>query len=104
MNVLPGLGHGVPLATTGDDPLGAVAPFMLEANVSSSLEISRFWGIAPPAMADPDWNTTPAEDQHHAVGRRAPLGEQVMASVAAHVPKDIQQVIAKALGAAGLMR
>jgi len=104
MNVLAGLGHGVPLATTGDDPLGMVAPFMLEANVSSSLEISRFWGIAPPAAADPDWNTTPAEDQHHALGRRGPLGEQVMTSVAAHVPDHIQQVIAKALGAAGLMR
>ncbi|HEY8617690.1 PHB depolymerase family esterase [Phenylobacterium sp.] len=104
MNVVAGLGHGVPLATTGDDPLGVVAPFMLEANVSSSLEISRFWGIASPATPDRGWNTAPAEDPHQAGGRRAPVGEQVMASVAPHVPQDIQQVIAKALGAAGLMR
>jgi poly(hydroxyalkanoate) depolymerase family esterase len=103
MNVLAGLGHGVPLATTGDDPLGAVAPFMLEADVSSSLEIGRFWGIAP-AVADEGWNTAPLEDQPRAGSRRAPLGEQVMASVAGHVPEDIQRVIAKALGAAGLMR
>lgn len=103
LNVLARLGHGVPLATTGDDPLGAVAPFMLEANVSSSLEIGRFWGIAPPGAAEADWTAAP-RNQHPVGSRSAPLGDQVMASVARHVPPEIQQVIAKALSAAGLMR
>lgn len=35
MNLLAGLGHGTPLAAGGDDPIGDVAPFMLEAGVSS---------------------------------------------------------------------
>ena len=45
LHVVHGLGHGAPLAT-GDGGLGQAGPFMLEAGVSSTLEIARFWGIA----------------------------------------------------------
>jgi hypothetical protein len=51
MNLLAGLGHGTPVAAGGEDPIGQVAPFILEAGVSSSLEIARFWGLAPPNQA-----------------------------------------------------
>lgn len=47
MNLIAGLGHGVPIAGGGDDPAGIAAPFILEAGISSSFEIARFWGIAP---------------------------------------------------------
>jgi hypothetical protein len=40
-----GMGHGVPLATGGAFGLGAEGPFMLEAGLSSTREIARFWGI-----------------------------------------------------------
>jgi poly(hydroxyalkanoate) depolymerase family esterase len=104
MNLLSGLGHGTPLASGGDDPIGEVAPFMLEAGVSSSLEIARFWGLAPPdtaAHAEAWTASSPAPEQPgvHVRG----LGESVMAAVAPHVSDDLQKVIAKALASAGLM-
>jgi poly(hydroxyalkanoate) depolymerase family esterase len=105
MNLLAGLGHGTPLAAGGDDPIGEVAPFMLEAGVSSSLEIARFWGLAPSEtspQADA-WKTTrrPAVEPPQSSARG--LGETVMASVSPHVSEGIRQVIAKALTSAGLL-
>jgi poly(hydroxyalkanoate) depolymerase family esterase len=41
-----GMGHGTPLATTGADACGTAGPFMLEAGISSSHRICRFWGLA----------------------------------------------------------
>lgn len=46
LNVLKGLAHGAPLAAGGADGLGEAGPWMLEAGVSSTLEIARFWGIS----------------------------------------------------------
>jgi feruloyl esterase len=43
---LPGLGHGAPVAATGPEGLGEAGPFLIEAGVSSSLHIARFWGLA----------------------------------------------------------
>lgn len=107
MNLLPRLGHGTPLAASGEDPIGEVAPFMLEAGVSSSLEIARFWGLAPPDTAahrpepwDPADAAVPPPEPAEA-GVRG-LGERVMASIAPHVSEDIRRVIAKALASAGL--
>jgi poly(hydroxyalkanoate) depolymerase family esterase len=47
LNLLQGFGHGAPLSTAGPEGLGEVGPYMLEAGVSSTLEIARFWGLAP---------------------------------------------------------
>jgi poly(hydroxyalkanoate) depolymerase family esterase len=104
MNLLAGVGHGAPLAAGGDDPIGEVAPFMLETGVSSALEIARFWGLAPPEVAsqtDP-WGPSKPTSEPQAAGRG--LGESVMASISPHVSDDVQQVIAKALASAGLMK
>jgi poly(hydroxyalkanoate) depolymerase family esterase len=106
MNLLAGLGHGTPLATGGDDPIGAVAPFMLEAGVSSSLEVARFWGLAPAenAAQTEAWSAAapaapePTPPQSAVRG----LGGRVMASIAPHVSEDVRRVIAKALASAGL--
>jgi poly(hydroxyalkanoate) depolymerase family esterase len=103
MNLLAGLGHGVPVAAGGDDPIGEVAPFMLEAGVSSSLEIARFWGLAPPEtspQADAWTDTRPTGEQPQSSVRG--IGESVMASVSPHVSEEVRQVIAKALASAGL--
>ena len=42
---IAGLGHGTPLDTFGTRHGEKVAPFMLEAGISSTRLISRFWGI-----------------------------------------------------------
>lgn len=104
MNLLANLGHGTPLAAGGDDPIGEVAPFMLEAGVSSSLEIARFWGLAPAetaAQADA-WSASSPPVEPQRSGARG-LGESVLASLSPHVPDTVQQVIAKALTSAGLL-
>jgi feruloyl esterase len=40
-----GMGHGVPLATRGPDACGAVGPFFLDAGVSATNRILRFWEL-----------------------------------------------------------
>lgn len=105
LNLLAGVGHGTPLAAGGEDPIGEVAPFMLETGVSSSLEIARFWGLASLEAASQAeaWSPAhPAPEPPTAAGLG--IGEGVMASVTPHVSDDVRQVIAKALSAAGLMR
>jgi hypothetical protein len=102
MNLLAGLGHGTPLAAGGDDPLGEVAPFMLEAGVSSSLEIARFWGLAPADTSAQAWSAAGARPEPASTGARG-LGETVMAAVSPHVSDEVRRVISKALTSAGLM-
>jgi hypothetical protein len=90
-----GLGHGTPLSTGGPDGVGTAGPFMLEAGVSSSLEVARFWGIAPPG----------AEGEAAAEAPRATSGVgNGLAAVSPHVSPDIQATISQALKTAGLMR
>ncbi|UZK68964.1 PHB depolymerase family esterase [Sphingomonas sp. S1-29] len=94
---IKGFGHGTPLATTGDDACGAVGPHMLEAGISSSVHIARYWGLlregidstAPRAAAAPR-----ATAHVHAAAPRA----------AASVANSVNDVIEKALRSAGLMR
>jgi len=40
-----GMAHGVPLATAGADGCGIAGPFFLEAGISSTALIARFWGL-----------------------------------------------------------
>ncbi|MEY9199884.1 PHB depolymerase family esterase [Sinorhizobium sp. CCBAU 05631] len=44
-----GMGHGVPLATNSDVPIGRAGPHMLEAGISSTVRIARSWGLATAA-------------------------------------------------------
>ena len=111
-NLLEGLGHGTPLATAGPDGVGSVAPYMLEAGVSSSLEIARFWGLAEP-LAAAEAAPRASEGRRAAAAperasktqpRATSLGEQIVASVGGHVPPDVEKVIAQAMKTAGLMK
>ena len=56
------MAHGTPLSTLGDpsgDPLGAPGPFLLEAGISSSYHIARFFGLTRrPAEAAPEPDET----------------------------------------------
>jgi poly(3-hydroxybutyrate) depolymerase len=110
-NLVQGLGHGTPLSTTGPDGVGSAAPYMLEAGVSSSLEIARFWGLTGVGAGAEALEGTvepPLAARERAKPETAPrpasLGEQIVASVGGHVPPDVEKVIAKAMRTAGLMK
>jgi poly(3-hydroxybutyrate) depolymerase len=95
LTLLPAMGHGWPLATTGPEGLGTAAHFMLETGVPSTLEIARFWKIAPEASA-PEASAQDAPSAH-------PIGDRVMAEIAKHVPGGVQDTLARAMRAAGLL-
>ncbi|MBC6981711.1 PHB depolymerase family esterase [Caulobacter sp. 17J80-11] len=110
LNLIQGLGHGTPLATGAPEGVGAAGAFMLEAGVSSSREIARFWDLpetASPVAASEAATPRPALADAPELGRRHPvpasLGDQVMAALEKHVPGDVQGVIASALRTARLM-
>jgi hypothetical protein len=101
--VLPAMGHGSPLRTGGDDGLGAAAPFMLEVGLSSTLEIARFWGIAPQGALPGLPAETLADATQAEPASLHPVGEKVMASLKGRIPDGVQATVAKALKAAGLL-
>lgn len=53
LNLIAGLGHGAPLSTYKAGDVGTPAPYMLEAGVSSTLEIAGFWGLGAAALGSP---------------------------------------------------
>ena len=51
---IPGMAHGAPLATGGDEPCGVPGPFALDVGISSSWHIANFLGLtARPGDARP---------------------------------------------------
>ncbi len=107
LNLIQGLGHGAPLSTRGEDGLGHVAPYMLETGVSSSEEIAKFWGLAPPVGPGARSSTasTKAPPNPSLVFDTSfGLGDRVLSSVKDHVPPGVQDVIASALKRAGLVK
>ena len=80
MYSITGMGHGTPLATTGDEACGASGPHMLEANICSTRRIAEFWGLT---------------DSVHANQAQQPGGHSWTGG--------LQKAITDALRAAGLM-
>ncbi|WP_425995174.1 extracellular catalytic domain type 1 short-chain-length polyhydroxyalkanoate depolymerase [Caulobacter sp. DWR1-3-2b1] len=112
LNIVHGLGHGTPLATKGEGDVGQPAPYMLEAGLSSTLEIAGFWGLgaesAPAKVTTPTALVAPKSGEAKS---RPPTDEnptgvaaQVLNAVSSHVSPGVRDVIEKALRAAGLMR
>ena len=107
-----GMGHGTPLATGGPDGLGAAAPFMLEAGISSTRRIAAFWGLTGDQAAAREPARMPEPRALAAVGdgfpgRRdddAPPGPRAGPSAPPHPTGGIKKIIEDALRAAGLMR
>jgi poly(hydroxyalkanoate) depolymerase family esterase len=65
LNLVHGMGHGLPLSTGGEDDVGAPAPFMLDVGLSSTREIAKFWRLdrqdSPPvAVSQPPPSRTSA--------------------------------------------
>jgi feruloyl esterase len=49
---ITGMAHGTPLAVgDGETSVGAAGPFLLEAGISSSYHIAKFWGLTGSAKA-----------------------------------------------------
>ena len=99
---IAGMGHGAPVDARSIEGGSIAAPFMLDVGISSTLEISRFWGLTPVADADenkagPDALTREPVAAHGAAVLR-PATQRTDAST-----KGITKVIQDALRAAGLM-
>jgi poly(hydroxyalkanoate) depolymerase family esterase len=105
LNLVKGLGHGIPLSTRGEDGLGHTAPYMLEAGISSTREIARFWGLsdgqAPPAHGSATIAKPPVAAERLSEGA---LGQGVVNALNRYIPAEVSDAIAKALRAAGLLK
>jgi len=117
------MAHGTPLATgEADDRCGRAGPFLLEAGISSSYHIAKFFGLTPvsvhrastqhetvtiaPEQSSVDVDT-PALPQPHVLEGEVldafDAGPQ-SAPFSSATPIDVGAVITKALRAAGLMK
>ena len=93
---ITGLGHGTPLDTRGSRHGEQAAPFMLEAGISSTRLIGRFWSLVPD-QAD-DSRSSASAVPGHAEPRPEPA--EAMWSRRAGVQKTIED----ALRSAGLLK
>jgi len=116
--VITGMAHGTPLAVGGENGYGVAGPFLLDAGISSSYHIAKFWGLTQKshdAVREQAPSTHIRRDSEAAglyrLSPPEPSREQASASSAAEAkdhrqpsPLDVSSVIAKALRAAGLMK
>jgi hypothetical protein len=105
------MGHGVPIATTGPDAYGTAGPFFLDAGVSATARIARFWGLESqniehlasaelfyrPETVAPARYTTPSRWRFHGAEEETGQADPTTSSI--FNPKE---VIAAAFKAAGL--
>ncbi|MDB5552046.1 MAG: esterase depolymerase protein [Rhizobium sp.] len=105
--LVQGMGHGVPLATHSDAPVGKAGAYMLEAGISSTLRIAYSWGLASDADVEEAESTSNSRQQDSdaaaSIIERALRHARPRASGTAPDGK-IAKVINDALRAAGLMR
>ncbi len=103
-----GMGHGVPLATTGPDACGAVGPFFLDAGISATSHIARFWELerktyrAAQAAYDGAVHRAPAPYASSACGQSANAEADAEPALSMRSPFNPNEVIAAAFKAAGL--
>lgn len=120
--VITGMAHGTPLATgDGENSYGVAGPFLLDAGISSSYHIAKFWGLAEKSAGKSLGTTQPKaapkpirQDEEVADVRRFTSMETMSDQAANDAPRhedhksplmaDIGAVIMKALKAAGLMK
>jgi poly(hydroxyalkanoate) depolymerase family esterase len=105
---LPTMGHGTPIDSRD---VGQSAPFMLESGISSTRRLAQFWGLMPAveAKSAPKPAPKPASvrivPQPPAAKPVLPTIETVLqAGIPLSAEKKIENVILRALKAAGLIR
>ena len=96
-----GMGHGTPLATTGECGCGEAGAFMLEVGISSTVHSAKTWGLLNERRAAVRCNTRQAP-AHAQVETAAAPDEHTSAQP--HGTDRITQVIEDALRKAGLMK
>ncbi len=111
--IIAGMAHGTPLKTAGQHGLGRAGAFMLEAGISSTRHIARFWGLLQSSESTTDTESRSVDDpQETAV---AAAGKAVKPRlVQTKLPKQedpagstavgVRAIIEDALRKAGLMR
>jgi poly(hydroxyalkanoate) depolymerase family esterase len=105
-----GMGHGTPLDTVSGDGCGTSGAYMLEANISSTQLICRFWGLAQGAVRD---DAKPAPLPREKASMAEPINGAMVSIFKPRAPSyvhdgneasGVRKVIEDALRAAGLMR
>ena len=99
---IAGMGHGTPIDARAVEGGSSAAPFMLDVGISSTLEIARFWGLAPTADAGETKARPATRTRMHAPANRAAAAPKP-ATQRTNVT-GIGKVIEDALRAAGLMK
>jgi poly(hydroxyalkanoate) depolymerase family esterase len=105
---ITGMAHGAPLATEAHG--GTAGPFLLEAGISSSYHIARFFGLTGEARATasaPVAESAPRADEEVEIipdERVEILGAKDDDRPLGDMPIDVMAVITKALTQAGLMK
>jgi poly(hydroxyalkanoate) depolymerase family esterase len=112
--LIPNMGHGTPLDPKVANGGGTAGPFMLDVGIASTRHIAASWGIASVrSRVRPE--AAPAAEDASDAQERVPTMMPVLRSVRPHrIPgprpvrdtpaNGVQQIIEKALRAAGLMR
>jgi hypothetical protein len=93
---ITGLGHGTPLDTRGSRHGEQAAPFMLEAGISSTYLIARFWSVVPDQA---DYSRSSASTAPRRAEPRPKPAEATWSRQA-----GVQETIENALRSAGLMK
>jgi poly(3-hydroxybutyrate) depolymerase len=98
-----GMGHGTPLSASGENAGEASGPHMLEAGISSTRHIARFWGIADNVVRErpSSTETAIAALRHTSV---SPTRDEQQGGPAAPAASGVQKTIEDALRAAGLLK
>src|ERR1043166_2624558 len=118
---ITGMAHGTPLATgTKDQDCGTAGPFLLEAGISSSFHIAKFFGLTGAGRMRADMNETAAVGAEANSSPLVPSDVEIIPDErveilngktdeprfedAARGPIDVMSIITKALTSAGLMK
>ena len=104
--IIPGMGHGTPIKTKGDDAYGVAAPYMLDVGISSTARIARSWGLIH-GMAQPRNETHDAVSEHEGLPALIPprrLHGRRIEPEPTRASAGLAKVIEDALHAAGMMR
>lgn len=110
INLIKGMGHGVPLATKSGASVGTPAPYMLETGVSSTMRIARSWRLASDedvadAEAAEAGHHEPASEPVTSLLERALRRKHLHPNLSTKGDESgVGKIINDALRAAGLMR
>jgi poly(hydroxyalkanoate) depolymerase family esterase len=104
LHSIAGMGHGTPIDASAVEGGSTAGPFMLDVGISSTLEIARFWGLAPVAKGGATRIRPAARIEVPDRRINAAAAPRQAARQPEQTTKGIGKVIEDALRAAGLMK